>query len=162
MLDVNKSNKLQDYMILEGGREDKKVLNQSWNLTSLQSLHLRGGYWEKWHMTWHGNIQLANSYRNTLPLILNIYFKSDLCLFNQESYDTSQTSFPIKLGNSLKDQLSDKTFSSNSENKHTKSFSSQGFLSHIYVSKFSCSTGWEMEQGGNKTTHTRYVLNCAN
>lgn len=29
MLDINKSNRLQDYMILEGGGKDKKVLNQS-------------------------------------------------------------------------------------------------------------------------------------
>lgn len=29
MLDINESNRLQDYMILEGGGEDEKVLNQS-------------------------------------------------------------------------------------------------------------------------------------
>lgn len=71
--------------------EGANVLNESWNLTSLQSLHTAAGHSKKCCMTLPGHIELLRDiYTNTFPLIFNSYLKLDLDIFNQESRDKAQ------------------------------------------------------------------------
>lgn len=67
------------------------------------------------------------------------------------------------MASSLKDQLSDGTFSSNSDNKRTKSFSCQGLLSHSHVAIFPW-RGCRRNGRRNRTMHTpkMCVTNSAN